>query len=73
MGERFYSKRKAELALNDLYSAMVRECEIDFGNDAPAWREDFHNWKDGLHRDGSICERACDDLCPIGAQFGGAK
>lgn len=59
----------AERALTAAFMDMLQECGVDYGNDSPAWRESFHNWKDGLHRDGDICDNACNDLCAIGAQF----
>lgn len=62
--------RIAEKQLSALFADMSADCRIDHGNDAAAWRESFHNWKDGLHRDGLICDAAVNDLCPIGAKFG---
>lgn len=61
--------RNAERHLTALYDDMCADLDIDYGNDAAAWREDFHQWKDSLHRDGSICDAACDDLCPVGEKF----
>lgn len=72
-GRTVEGRRNAEAHLNALYADMCADCCIDYGTDSAAWRQDFHQWKDALHRDGAICDAACNDLCPTGAKFGGGR
>jgi hypothetical protein len=59
----------AERHLSALFFDMCADVGIDFGDDAPAWRECFNNWTDAMNKDGALCDAAYQDLCPVGACF----
>jgi hypothetical protein len=59
----------AERQLSALFFDMCFDLDIDYGDDAAAWREFFNNWTDALNRDGDLCDAGYTDLCSVGAQF----
>lgn len=66
-GREYDSRDEAERQINALFWDMLEDCAPDLRDlwprDKPAIFEAFHNWKDGLNKDGLICEASCDDLC----------
>lgn len=68
-GKEYDDLDTAERHLSALFFDLLADLEIDFGNDAPAWRESFNNWTDALHRGNALCDAGYNDLCPVGAQF----
>jgi len=69
LGREYDDHDDAERHLSALFVDMCDDLEIDHGDDAVAWREDFNNWTDALHKDGQLCAASYDQLCPVGARF----
>lgn len=65
----FDGKGEAESFLTAMFVDMCQDLEIDFGNDAAAWRGFFNDWTDDIHRDGIICDDSVQYLCPVGDRF----
>ena len=68
-GRTYNDADTAERHLTALFLDMFADLDIDYGDDAVAWREAFNNWTDMLNKSGDLCARAYNDLCPVGARF----
>lgn len=59
----------SEESLSELFDQMLEETnffDTYDQDDSIAINEEFHNWKDGLCRDGLIHESQCNDYCYVG-------
>lgn len=58
-----------EQHLSELFDEMIKETAFFQSvniDDEAAINEHFHNWKDGLHRDGRIHDSQCNEYCYVG-------
>lgn len=46
----------SEEQLSEMFDTMVKELNINYGDDEDMMNEDFNNWTDGLCKDGTIHE-----------------